>query len=140
MTLVVDQADTATTLLARHLGIKVAALQRDEVVAGPVAAQKLCTLHSWLHGGEYMALADHTAAVATAFNQPENAQGTTTIESKISFLAAASVVSTGRAVASPLYEGRRTQVRQTRIWGASEQASTPAPSRPEGLLLWAPAP
>lgn len=111
----VEQANAAATPLAKHLGMVIVSLHPDEVVATLMVKPELCTLPTGLHGGVFMAFADNTAAVATILNLPEGAAGTTTIESKTNFLAAAPVGATITATATPLHRGRRTQVWQTRI-------------------------
>ena len=65
-----------------------------------------------LHGGALMALADAAGAWCAYLNLPEDAAGTTTIESKTNFFAA---VREGevRAVARPVHRGRTTVVVQT---------------------------
>ena len=49
----------------------------------------LCTLHHTIHGGAVMAFADSVGAAATVINLPEDAKGTTTIESKTNFIGGA---------------------------------------------------
>ena len=68
-----------------------------------------------IHGGAVMALADSVGATATFINLPPEAKGTTTLESKTNFVAAAKAGTTVRAIATPVHRGRRTQVWQTRI-------------------------
>ena len=54
-------------------------------------------------------------AVATFINLPEGARGTTTLESKTNFVAAAPVGMVVTATATPVHRGRRTQIWQTRV-------------------------
>ena len=61
-----------------------------------------------------MAFADTLGGVGTMLNLPEGA-GTTTIESKTNFIAAAPAGARITAEATPLHRGRRTMVWQTRI-------------------------
>jgi 1,4-dihydroxy-2-naphthoyl-CoA hydrolase len=68
-----------------------------------------------VHGGAIMALADSVGAAATVINLPDDAKGTTTIESKTNFIGAAKEGTTVIAVATPVHRGRRTQVWQTRL-------------------------
>jgi uncharacterized protein (TIGR00369 family) len=75
---------------------------------------ELCTRPAVLHGGAIMAFADTLGAAGTILNLPEGA-GTTTIESKTNFIAAAQAGSRVTGEATPLHRGRRTQVWQTRI-------------------------
>jgi uncharacterized protein (TIGR00369 family) len=67
-----------------------------------------------LHGGAIMAFADTLGAAGTILNLPEGA-GTTTIDSKTNFIAAAPVGTRIIGEATPVHRGRRTQVWQTRI-------------------------
>lgn len=115
MRFTVDQANAGATPLAKLLGIKIVELAPDRVTAALEVRPELCTLPTGLHGGAFMAFADNTAAVATMFNLPEGASGTTTIESKTNFLGSGAVGATLHAIAEPLHKGRRTQVWQTRV-------------------------
>jgi uncharacterized protein (TIGR00369 family) len=96
------------------LGISCVSATADEIVAEMVVRDDLCTRPAVLHGGAVMALADSLGGIATMLNLPEGA-GTTTIESKTNFLAAAPVGETVRAVTTPIHRGRSTMVWQTRI-------------------------
>jgi uncharacterized protein (TIGR00369 family) len=84
--------------------------------------EDLCTQPAVLHGGAAMAFADTLGALATLVNLPEGA-GTTTLESKTNFVAAAPVGSDVIGETTPVHRGRRTMVWQTRL------------SNPEGRLL-----
>lgn len=89
--------------------------ERDRVVARMVVRPDLCTLGHTIHGGAIMALADSVGAVATVINLPDDAKGTTTIESKTNFIGGAREGATLVATATPVHRGRRTQVWQTRL-------------------------
>lgn len=102
---------------AELLGIEYVSAEPDKVVAELTVRPELCTRPDVLHGGAAMALADTLGAVATVLNLPEDA-GTTTLESKTNFLAAAPVGSRVRAETTPVHRGRRTMVWQTRITSA----------------------
>jgi len=99
--------------LGELLGIRFIEVSRERVVAELAYREALTTVGGSLHGGAVMALADTVGAAATALNLPSGA-GTTTIESKTNFLAAARA-GTVRAEATPLHRGKRTMVWQTRI-------------------------
>ena len=86
----------------------------DRVVAEMTVRDDLCTRPAVLHGGAIMAFADTLGGVGTFLNLPEGA-GTTTIESKTNFIAAAPLGTRVTAEATPLHRGRRTMVWQTRI-------------------------
>lgn len=96
-------------------GIKFTEADKDRVVARMVVRPDLCTLYHTIHGGAVMAFADSVGAAATVINLPEDAKGTTTIESKTNFIGAAKEGSTVVATATPVHRGRRTQVWQTRL-------------------------
>jgi uncharacterized protein (TIGR00369 family) len=87
----------------------------ERVVARMLVRPELCTLNHAIHGGALMALADSVGAAATVINLPDDAKGTTTIESKTNFLSGATEGTTVIATATPVHRGRRTQVWQTRI-------------------------
>ena len=87
----------------------------DRVVAQMMVRPDLCTLGHGLHGGAVMALADSVGAAATLINLPEDAKGTTTLESKTNFIGPAKEGATVIATATPIHRGRRTQVWQTRL-------------------------
>ena len=107
---------------AKLLGIEITSSSPDKVTAEMLVRDDLCTRPAVLHGGAIMAFADTLGAVATVLNLPEGA-GTTTVESKTNFLAAAPVGSKVLAECTPVHRGRRTMVWQTRI------------STPEGRLV-----
>src|SRR6187200_2475663 len=89
--------------------------EKDRVVARMLVRPDLCTLRQTIHGGAVMALADSVGAAATVINLPEDAKGTTTIESKTNFIGGAGEGMTIIATATPVHRGRRTQVWQTRL-------------------------
>ena len=67
-------------------GVTFTEADRDRVVARMLVRPDLCTLGHMLHGGAIMALADSVGAAATVINLPEDAKGTTTLESKTNFI------------------------------------------------------
>lgn len=88
---------------------------KDRVVAKMLVRPDLCTVNHSIHGGAVMAFADSVGAAATVINLPEDAKGTTTIESKTNFIGGAKEGTTVVATATPIHRGRRTQVWQTRL-------------------------
>ena len=98
-------------------GVTFVEADQDRVVAKMVVRPDLCTMHHTIHGGAVMAFADSVGAAATVINLPESAKGTTTLESKTNFIAAAGEGTTVTATATPVHRGRRTQVWTTRIEG-----------------------
>jgi uncharacterized protein (TIGR00369 family) len=99
---------------AELMGIEFTEAAPERVVAEMMVREDLCTRPAVLHGGAIMAFADTLGGVGTFLNLPDGA-GTTTIESKTNFIAAAPVGTRLRAEATPLHRGRRTMVWQTRI-------------------------
>jgi uncharacterized protein (TIGR00369 family) len=99
---------------AKLLGIRYLSASKERVTAELSVRDELCTRPAVLHGGAIMAFADTLGAAATILNLPEGA-GTTTIESKTNFLAAAPVGSRLIGEATPVHRGKRTMVWQTRI-------------------------
>ncbi len=96
-------------------GVAFTEANRDRVVARMLVREDLCTLGHILHGGAVMALADSVGAAATVINLPDDAKGTTTLESKTNFIGSAKAGTTVVATATPVHRGRRTQVWQTRL-------------------------
>jgi uncharacterized protein (TIGR00369 family) len=96
-------------------GVEFVEAEKDRVVARMVVRPDLCTLGHTIHGGAIMALADSVGAAATVINLPEDAKGTTTVESKTNFIGGAKEGTTVIATATPVHRGRRTQVWQTRL-------------------------
>jgi uncharacterized protein (TIGR00369 family) len=99
---------------AELIGIEFIAAAPERVVAEMTVRADLCTRPAVLHGGAIMAFADTLGAAGTILNLPEGA-GTTTIESKTNFIAAAPAGARVRGEATPIHRGRRTQVWQTRV-------------------------
>ena len=96
-------------------GVTFVEADKDHVVARMFVRPDLCTLHNTIHGGAIMALADSVGAAAAVINLPEDARGTTTLESKTNFMGGAKEGTTITATATPVHRGRRTQVWTTRI-------------------------
>ena len=106
--------------LVRHLGMQFIEATPQRVVAELEIREELCTLGGAVHGGTLMALADTAGAVGTlAFLEKNPAAGksTATLESKTNFFAAARAGKV-RAESTPLHQGRRTHVWQTRVTDA----------------------
>ena len=99
---------------AALLGIRFTAASAERIVAEMPVREELCTRPAVLHGGAIMAFADTLGAAGTILNLPEGA-GTTTIESKTNFIAAAPLGTILTGESTPVHRGRRTMVWQTRI-------------------------
>jgi uncharacterized protein (TIGR00369 family) len=100
---------------AKLKGVTFTEAEPDRVVARMPVRADLCTAGRTVHGGAIMAFADSVGAAATVINLPEDAKGTTTIESKTNFIRGAGEGTTLIATATPVHRGRRTQVWQTRL-------------------------
>ena len=100
---------------AELTGVTFVEADKDRVMAKMVVRPDLCTVSHSIHGGAVMAFADSVGAAATVINLPEDAKGTTTIESKTNFIGGAKEGTTVVATATPIHRGRRTQVWQTRL-------------------------
>jgi uncharacterized protein (TIGR00369 family) len=96
-------------------GVTFVEADRDRVVARMTVRPDLCTANNTIHGGAIMAFADSVGAAATVVNLPEDAKGTTTLESKTNFIGGAKEGTTLIATATPVHRGRRTQVWTTRL-------------------------
>jgi uncharacterized protein (TIGR00369 family) len=99
---------------AKLLGIEFLTASKERVTASLLVRPELCTVNRMIHGGAIMAFADTLGAAGTVLNLPAGA-GTTTIESKTNFLAAAPAGQKALGEATPVHIGRRTMVWQTRI-------------------------
>jgi 1,4-dihydroxy-2-naphthoyl-CoA hydrolase len=98
----------------RTLGIELVAANAKEVVARLAWSPERCTAGGVLHGGAVMALADSTGGMCASLVLPDDATGTTTVESKTNFLRA---IRTGYAEARsrPLHAGRTVVVIETEV-------------------------
>ena len=105
---------------AQLLGIRYTAASPERVVAEMTVREDLCTTPAVAHGGAIMAFADTLGAAGTMLNLPAGA-GTTTIESKTNFIAAAPLGAVLIGESTPVHRGRRTMVWQTRITTAEKK-------------------
>jgi len=101
-------------LFADTLGMRFLEVTPERVRAELDVGEELCTVPGIMHGGAIMAFADTLGGVATSLNLPPGA-GTTTIESKTNFLAAARTGQTIVGECVPLHRGKQTLVWQTRV-------------------------
>ena len=79
---------------AALLGIDLRSAEPEKIVGEMTVRPEFCTRPAVLHGGAIMAFADTLGALATIANLKDGA-GTTTIESKTNFIAAATVGRSG---------------------------------------------
>jgi uncharacterized protein (TIGR00369 family) len=99
---------------AQLLGIEFLTASKERVTAEMLVRPELCTVNSTIHGGAIMSFADTLGAAGTILNLPAGA-GTTTIETKTTFLAAAPAGAKLLGETTPVHRGRRTMVWQTRL-------------------------
>jgi 1,4-dihydroxy-2-naphthoyl-CoA hydrolase len=102
--------------LLKHLGLELVAVDKSRVLARLEVAPHLGNLNGVMHGGAFMAFADHLGAIGTIVNLPAGAK-TATIESKTNFFLPGKIGETLTAESLPLHIGRKTMVWQTRITG-----------------------
>ena len=100
--------------LAATLGIRTDEYTPERVVLSMDWSPSLCTANGILHGGAIMALADSAGGACAFLNLPQEASGTSTIESKANFLGA---VRSGAvtATATVLHRGSTTIVVETTV-------------------------
>ena len=96
------------------IGIELAEVTAERVVASMKVRPDLCTTGEILHGGALMAFADTLGAVGTFMNLPAGAR-TTTIESSTKFIRAAPVGSTVIGECTAFHRGRTALVWQTLV-------------------------
>jgi uncharacterized protein (TIGR00369 family) len=103
-------------LFPEVLGVRFLEASPERVKASMFVRPELCTTNNVLHGGAIMAFADTLGAYVTALNiDMSKGMGTTTLESKTNFLAAASEGTTVFGECTALHRGKRTMVWQTRV-------------------------
>ena len=100
--------------LAATLGIRVGDYAAERVTMSLDWSPSLCTADGILHGGVLMALADSAGAACALLNLPNDATGTTTIESKTNFMGAVRNGSVS-ATSTPLHRGGTTIVVETSV-------------------------
>ena len=96
------------------MGVRLAEVTPERVVAELAVRADLCTTGGILHGGAYMAFADTLGAVGTFVNLPEGKR-TTTTDSSTKFIGGAAVGTTVVGECVALHRGRTTQVWQTTV-------------------------
>ncbi len=106
--------DTIKPLFPGMMGMQIAEVSLERVVATMLVRPDLCTTGETLHGGAIMAFADTLGAIGTVVNLPQGAR-TVTIESKTNFIGAARVGTTITGETTPLHRGKTTMVWQTLV-------------------------
>jgi uncharacterized protein (TIGR00369 family) len=106
--------------LAATLGIRTEEYTPDTVVLSMDWAPNLCTANGILHGGAIMALADSAGAACALLNLPQDATGTSTIESKTNFVGAVRN-GTVTATSTVLHRGGTTIVVETTVRDSAQK-------------------
>jgi uncharacterized protein (TIGR00369 family) len=106
--------------LAATLGIRTEEYTPDKVVLSMDWAPTLCTANGILHGGAIMALADSAGAACALLNLPQDAAGTSTIESKTNFVGAVRSGSV-TATSAVLHRGGTTIVVETTVRDSAQK-------------------
>ena len=102
----------------RTLGIELISASAESVVARLTWSEERCTTAGVMHGGALMALADSTGGMCAFTNLPDDASGTTTVESKTNFLRAIRADHV-EATSRPLHVGRTVIVVETELRDAA---------------------
>ncbi len=106
--------------LAATLGIRTEEYTPDKVVLSMDWAPNLCTANGILHGGAIMALADSAGAACALLNLPQDATGTSTVESKTNFVGAVRS-GTVTATSTVLHRGGTTIVVETTVCDSAQK-------------------
>ena len=104
--------------MMRLIGADLTVVEKARIVGTLPVRHELGNGYNVMHGGAFMAFADHIGATCAVLNLPEGAR-TATIESKTNFFAPGKIGDVLTAEAVPLHVGRRTIVAQTRITAPS---------------------
>jgi uncharacterized protein (TIGR00369 family) len=102
------------TMFPKMIGMRMLEVTPDKLRAELTVTPEICTSGNVLHGGAVMTMADFLGAAGTFLNLPPGA-GTTTIESKTNFLAAAAAGQRVEATCEPVHKGKSTQVWRTEV-------------------------
>lgn len=99
---------------SKLLGVEVASATPNEVHATLAWTAERCTSNAILHGGALMGLADAVGGMVALLNLPDDATGTTTVNSATNFLRGVGS-GTLHAYGRPLHRGRTTVVVDTEL-------------------------
>ena len=103
--------------MMRLLGVDLVTVEKSRIVGRMLVRPEMGNGYAVLHGGAFMAFADHIGATGAVVNLPDGCR-TATIESKTNFFYPARIGDMLTAESVPLHIGRRTMVWQTRIAGS----------------------
>ena len=110
-----DRINANPLPFAQLLGIEFISVEEDALSARMTIRPELCTLGDIGHGGAIMSFADTLGAAAAFVTLPPEAKGTTTVESKTNFVAAAPAGATVIGRTSLVHRGKRTSIWQTLV-------------------------
>ena len=111
----IDRINANPLPFAQLLGIEFLSAEGDSLVARMLIRPELCTIGGIAHGGAIMSFADTLGAAAAFISLPVDAKGTTTVESKTTFVASAPAGSTVIGRATLIHRGKKTQIWQTLV-------------------------
>ena len=117
----IDRINANPLPFARLLGVEFISAEADALAARMPIKPEFCTLGGVAHGGAIMSFADTLGAAAAFINLPADGKGTTTLESKTNFIAAAPAGSTVIGRTTLVHRGKRTQIWQTRVVSEDEK-------------------
>jgi 1,4-dihydroxy-2-naphthoyl-CoA hydrolase len=117
----IDRINANPLPFAQLLEIEFISAEADALAARMVIRPELCTMGGVAHGGAIMSFADTLGAAAAFINLSPDTRGTTTLESKTNFIAAAPVGSTVIGRTTLVHRGKRTQVWQTLVVSEDEK-------------------
>ena len=110
-----DRINANPLPFAQLLGIEFITVEEDALSARMTIRPQLCTLGDIGHGGAIMSFADTLGAAAALVTLPPEAKGTTTVESKTNFVAAAPAGATVIGRTSLVHRGKKTSIWQTLV-------------------------
>jgi 1,4-dihydroxy-2-naphthoyl-CoA hydrolase len=110
-----DRINANPLPFAQLLGIEFIMVEEDALSARMTIRPELCTLGDIGHGGAIMSFADTLGAAAAFVTLPPEAKGTTTVESKTNFVAAAPAGATVIGRTSLVHRGKKTSIWQTLV-------------------------
>ena len=111
----IDRINANPLPFAQLLGIEFISAEADSLAARMLIRPDLCTMGGIAHGGAIMSFADTLGAAAAFVALPPEAKGTTTVESKTNFVAAAPAGATVIGRTSLVHRGKRTSIWQTLV-------------------------
>ena len=100
---------------SRLMGVNITKADKDLIEGELTVRPEMCTTGHIVHGGAVMAFADALGGVGAFLNLPEDAVGTTTVESSTKFLSGAKEGSVIHGKTTPVKVGKSLSVWQTQI-------------------------